>query len=235
MVAYGQNGEPVRPDQGFPLRLLVPGMEGIYQVKWLRRIKVVDQPYLTFQESSRFLSSDPRTQPNTYEFGPKSVITSPSGGQRVSGRGSQMITGLAWSGGGVVRKVEVSTDGGKTYHVAQITGEALPRAFTRFYYQWNWNGQEAIIQSRCLDEKDQLQPTEEEFAKYWGYTRQELYTSSNTRVGHNNWIMAWKVNPDGNVTNGMQPIAFVPDDHEEHSGGASQEGGMPVNEHAPGQ
>ena len=131
--------------------------------------------------------------------------------------------------------MEVSTDGGSTYQVAQIAGEALPRAFTRFYFPWNWNGQEAIIQSRCLDEKDQLQPTEAEFAKYWGYTRQELYRSSNTRVGDNNWIQAWRVNPDGNVTNGLPPVAFVRDDHEEHGVGGSVEGGMPVDEHAPGQ
>ena len=84
----------------FPLRLVVPGMEGIYQVKWLRRIKVVDQPYLTYQESSRFLHDDPRTQPNTYEFGPKSVITYPSGTQRLPRPGSYVISGLAWSGGG---------------------------------------------------------------------------------------------------------------------------------------
>ena len=115
LVAYGQNGEPVRPDHGFPLRLIVPGFEGIYNVKWLRRIKVVDQPYLTFQEHSRFLGQNPKTQPDTYEFGPKSVITYPSGTQQLSSRGSYVITGVAWSGGGVIRKVDVSTDGGKTY------------------------------------------------------------------------------------------------------------------------
>jgi sulfane dehydrogenase subunit SoxC len=234
LVAYGQNGEAVRPDHGFPLRLVVPGMEGIYQVKWLRRIKVVDQPYLTFQESSRFLSSDPKTQPNSYEYGPKSVITYPSGTHRLAARGSYVITGLAWSGGGAIRKVEVSTDGGKTYKDARIAGDALPRAFTRFYFPWKWDGEEAVLQSRCLDDKDQLQPSEEEFAKYWGYTRQELYRSSNTRVGDNNWIQAWRVNRDGNVTNGLPPVAFVRDDHmDSPSGGAG--GGRAVDEHAPGQ
>ena len=165
MVAYGQNGEAVRPDHGFPLRLVVPGMEGIWQVKWLRRIKIVDQPYLTFQETSRFLSTDPKTQSNTYEFGPKSVITYPSGTHRLAGRGSYVITGLAWSGAGVIRRVEVSTDGGKTYKAAEISGLALPKAFTRFHFPWAWNGEEAVIQSRCLDETDQLQPTDEEIGR----------------------------------------------------------------------
>ena len=216
LVAYAQNGEAVRPDQGFPLRLVVPGMEGIYQVKWLRRIKVVDQPYLTFQESSRFLHEGPKTQLDTYEFGPKSVITYPSGSQRLLNRGSYLISGLAWSGGGAIRKVEVSTDGGKTYKDAELAAAPLPRAFTRFYLPWRWDGAEAIIQSRCVDEKDQRQPTEEEFAKYWGYTRQQLYSASNTTLGHCNWIQAWKVNPTGDVTNGLAPVSVVVrDEHGE--------------------
>jgi sulfane dehydrogenase subunit SoxC len=217
MVAYGQNGEPVRPDHGFPLRLIVPGMEGIYQVKWLRRIKVVDQPYLTYQESSRFLHDDPRTQPNSYELGPKSVITYPSGTQRLSGRGQHVITGLAWSGGGAIRRVEVSTDGGKTYQEAQLSGPALPRAFARFHFPWRWDGGEAIIQSRAIDEKDSRQPSEEEFMKYWGMTRQDLYRASNTRIGHCNWIQAWKVNSSGDVTNGLAPINVVVTDVHEHA------------------
>jgi sulfane dehydrogenase subunit SoxC len=217
MVAYAQNGEAVRPDQGFPLRLVVPGMEGIYQVKWLRRIKVVDQPYLTFQESSRFLHEDPRTQLDSYEFGPKSVITYPSGSQRLNGRGTYNISGLAWSGAGLVRKVEVSTDGGKSYKEAQIAGQVFPKAFTRFYYAWNWDGEEAVIQSRCIDEKDQVQPSEEEFAKYWGWTRQQLYQASNTTMGHCHWIQAWKINRSGDVTNGLPPVSItITDMHEDH-------------------
>jgi sulfane dehydrogenase subunit SoxC len=219
IVAFGQNGEPVRPDQGFPLRLVVPGMEGIYQVKWLRRIKVVDQPYLTFQENSRFLHDDPKTQLDSYEFGPKSVITFPSGTQRLSARGSYVITGLAWSGGGAIRTVEVSTDGGRTYKEAKIVDTPLPRAFTRFYFPWTWDGSEAILQSRCVDEKRQRQPSEEEFAKYWGYTRQQLYRASNTTLGHCNWIQAWKVNPNGDVTNGLPPVTVaINDTHGEHGG-----------------
>jgi len=217
LVAYGQNGEPVRPDHGFPLRLLVPGMEGIYQVKWLRAIKVTEQPYLTFQESSRFLHDDPKTQQNTYLFGPKSVITYPSGGQRLMRPGMYTIAGFAWSGGGAIRKVEVSTDGGRTYHEAEIAGPALPRAFTRFTYPWKWDGREAVIQSRCVDEKDQQQPTEAEFCQYWGMTRQELYRASNTRIGHCNWIQAWRIEATGDVRNGLPPVNVVITDVHEHA------------------
>ena len=217
LVAFAQNGEAVRPDQGFPLRLVVPGFEGIYQVKWLRRIKVVDQPYLTFQESSRFLHGDPKTQLDSYEFGPKSVITQPSGTHRLPGRGSYVISGLAWSGAGVVRKVDVSTDGGKTYVAAKLADTPLSKAFTRFYLPWTWDGEEAVLQSRCIDEKDQVQPSEEEFAKYWGFTRQQLYRASNTTVGHCNWIQAWKVNRNGDVTNGLPPVAVtLTDMHGDH-------------------
>jgi len=217
IVAFAQNGEAVRPDQGFPLRLVVPGFEGIYQVKWLRRIKVVDQPYLTFQENSRFLHDNPKTQLDSYEFGPKSVITYPSGSQRLAGRGSYVIRGLAWSGAGVVKRVEVSADNGKTWVEAKLADKPLPKAFTQFYHPWNWDGQEAILQSRCIDEKDQVQPSEEEFIKYWGWTRQQLYRASNTTVGHCNWIQAWKVGASGDVTNGLPPVSVtITDMHGDH-------------------
>jgi len=213
MVAYGQNGEPVRPDHGFPLRLIVPGFEGIYNVKWLRRIKVVDQPYVTFQEHSRFIGRDPKTQPNSFEFGPKSIITYPSGTHQLPNRGSYVITGVAWSGGGPIRKVDVSIDGGKTYKDAEISGPILSKAFTRFYLQWKWDGEEAVLQSRALDEKGQMQPTEAEYAKYWGLTRQQLYAATPSQLGHCNWILPWKVDRMGKVTNGLPPVGAVVDAH----------------------
>ena len=213
LVAYGQNGEPVRPDHGFPLRLIVPGFEGIYNVKWLRRIKVVDQPYLTFQEHSRFLSSNPKTQPDSYDFGPTSVITYPSGTHRLPAHGVHVISGLAWSGGGAVRKVEVSTDGGKTYKEADLSGPVLPKAHTRFVLPWKWEGEEAVLQSRCTDVKGQVQPSEVEFAKYWGFTRAQLYAAIQSQLGHCNWIQPWRVNRDGQVINGLPPIGFVADVH----------------------
>jgi sulfane dehydrogenase subunit SoxC len=213
MVAYGQNGEPVRPDHGYPLRLIVPGFEGIYNVKWLRRIKVVEREYLTFQEHSRFLGLKPQTQPDTYEFGPSSVITYPSGSHRLPAHGIHTISGLAWSGGGRVRKVEVSIDGGRTYREAELAGSVLPKAHTRFLLPWRWQGEDAIIQSRCTDEKGQVQPTEAEFAKFWGFNRQQLYSTISSQLGHANWIMPWRVNRDGNVTNALPPVGTVTDVH----------------------
>lgn len=213
LVAYGQNGEPVRPDHGFPLRLIVPGFEGLYNVKWLRRIKVVDQPYMSFQEHSRFLTPNPKTQRDSYDFGPSSVITRPSGSQQLPEHGPYVVTGLAWSGGGAVRRVEVSTDGGRTYQEAELPGPVLPKAHTRFYLPWTWNGDEAVLQSRCLDEKGQLQPTEAEYARYWNLTREQLYGTIQSQLGHCNWIQPWKVGPDGKIINGLAPVDVVVDVH----------------------
>ena len=213
VVAYGQNGEPVRPDHGFPLRLVVPGFEGIYNVKWLRRIKVVDQPYLSFQEHSRFLTPNPKTQRDSYDFGPSSVITRPSGSQQLPKPGPYVISGLAWSGGGAVRRVEVSTDGGRTYQEAELAGPVLPKAHTRFQLPWTWNGEDAVLQSRCLDEKSQLQPTEEEYARYWNLTRGQLYGTIQSQLGHCNWIQPWRVGRNGKVTNGLAPVDVVVDVH----------------------
>ena len=213
IVAYGQNGEPVRPDHGYPLRLVVPGFEGIYNVKWLKRIKVVDQPYLSFQEHSRFLTPDPKTQRDSYDFGPSSVITHPSGGQRIESHGTQVIGGLAWSGSGKVSRVEVSTDGGATYQEAELVGPVQSKAHTRFALPWRWDGEEAVLQSRCLDERGQLQPSEAEYAEYWGLTRGQLYGTIQSQLGHCNWMQPWKVAADGKVINGLAPTDVVVDVH----------------------
>ena len=148
IVAYGQNGEPLRPQNGFPVRLIVPGFEGIYNTKWLRRMKVVDRYYMTYNDYGH-ISNDPKIAALTFQWGPKSVITFPSGGQKLPGRGVYQITGLAWSGGGVVRKVEISTDGGKTWKEAEIRGDVHRMAHTRFGMNWKWDGQECVLQSRC--------------------------------------------------------------------------------------
>ena len=213
LVAYGQNGEPVRPDHGFPLRLVVPGFEGIYNVKWLKRIKVVDEPYLSFQEHSRFLTPNPKTQRDSFDFGPNSVITRPSGGQRLPGAGAYVVSGLAWSGSGRVSKVEVSTDGGASWREAELAGPVLPKAHTRFLLPWRWDGGEVVLQSRCLDERGQLQPTEAEYARYWNLTRGQLYGTIQSQLGYCNWIQPWKVAADGEVTNGLEPTDVVVDVH----------------------
>src|ERR1700726_2483950 len=129
MVCYAMNGEPIRPQQGFPLRLMVPGFEGIYQIKYLRRIKVVDRYYMTYDDYGH-INPDPKVTALTHQIGPKSVITFPSGEQQLPGRGFYEISGLAWSGAGAIRKVEVSTDGGRSWKEAEIRGTAYRMAHT---------------------------------------------------------------------------------------------------------
>jgi sulfane dehydrogenase subunit SoxC len=209
LVAYGQNGEPVRPQNGFPLRLLVPGFEGLCNVKWLRRIKVTDQFYMTFNEFDRYTSVDPRmAQLTNYEQRPKSVITFPSGEQQLPERGHYQITGLAWSGGGAVRKVEVSTDGGKTWKNAEIQSAIHRMAHTRFGLDWKWDGEECVLMSRCTDELGQIQPTVFEFARFWKQPVKVVLTPPPDGMsGHHNYILPWKVDRDGKVTHGLVGLA----------------------------
>src|SRR5258706_8337523 len=124
LVCYGQNGEPVRPQQGFPLRMIVPGLEGIYQTKYLRRVKVVDRYYMTYNDYGH-LQKDPKVVALTNQIGPKSVITFPAAGQKLPGPGFYEISGLAWSGGGAVKKAEVSTDGARTWKEAEFRPHAF--------------------------------------------------------------------------------------------------------------
>lgn len=197
MVAYGMNGEPIRPQQGFPLRLLVPGFEGIYQIKYLRRIKVVDRYYMTYDDYGH-IQSDARAAALSEQIGPKSVITFPSGGQQLPGPGLYEISGLAWSGAGAVRKVEVTTDGGKTWHDAELKTPAYRMAHARFALPWKWDGQECVLMSRCIDELGTRQPTREEAGKFFGDP------PARPRVrGNDNSVMPWKVTSDGSVHNGL--------------------------------
>jgi sulfane dehydrogenase subunit SoxC len=204
LVAYGQNGESLRPQQGYPMRLLVPGWEGINNVKWLRRIKVVNDPYMGMWESTKYpsLRMDGLSRWFQFEMGPRSVITRPSGGQKLSGPGFYEISGLAWSGGGVIRKVEVSTDGGNTWKEAEIQGPVNPKAHTRFGFAWNWNGEETVLQSRCTDERGETQPTPVELAKFWR-VEPEFFRTTGTIPGHFNAIQPWKINRDGSVQNAL--------------------------------
>ena len=165
IVCYAQNGEAIRPQQGFPLRLMVPGFEGIYQIKYLSRIKVVDRYYMTYDDYGH-INPDPKVAALTHQIGPKSVITFPSGGQQLSGPGFYEITGLAWSGGGAIRGVEVSTDGGESWKNADLRSPAYRMAHTRFGFHWNWDGKECVLMSRCTDELGTVQPTRADVAKY---------------------------------------------------------------------
>ena len=204
LLVYGQNGEALRPEQGYPLRLLVPGWQGINNVKWLRRIYVVDQPYMAMMESTKYPSArlDGKSRWFESEMGPKSVITRPSGGQQLGARGFYEISGLAWSGGGSIRRVEVSTDGGRTWKDAQLTQPIAPKAHTRFTFPWTWNGEEAVLQSRCTDDRGHVQPTFAELNKFWGVDADYYKLPPNTSdMGNFNAIQPWKVDRDGNVTN----------------------------------
>ena len=204
LVAWGQNGEPLRPEQGYPIRLIVPGWEGINSVKFLRRIKLADQPTMGMREISKYssLRLDGKGRWFQFEMGPKSVITRPSGGQRLPGRGFYEITGLAWSGGAAIRRVEVSTDDGLTWKDAQLDGPVHPKAHTRFGFPWTWNGEETVLLSRCTDERGEVQPTIAELATFWR-VNVDYFRSVAMIVGHFNAIQPWKVIRDGSVENAL--------------------------------
>jgi sulfane dehydrogenase subunit SoxC len=197
VVCYGMNGEALRPQQGYPLRLMVPGFEGIYQIKYLRRIKVVDRYYMTYDDYGH-INPDPKVAALTHQIGPKSVITYPSGGQQLGGRGFYEISGLAWSGAGAIKRVEISTDGGQSWKDAELRSPAYPMAHTRFGYHWNWDGKDAVLMSRCTDEVGTVQPTRAQVAKFWN----EPVEKSRVR-GADNSVQPWKIASDGSVRNGL--------------------------------
>jgi sulfane dehydrogenase subunit SoxC len=191
LLAYGQNGEALRPGQGYPLRLILPGWEGNINVKWLRRIEAGDQPFMTKDETSKYtdLLSDGTARIFTFEMDAKSVITRPSGGHKLSGAGFYEISGLAWSGRGRIEKVEVSADGGTTWIQAALDEPRHGKAFTRFRVPWRWEGGEVHLLSRATDETGYVQPTVEELIAARG--ENSLY--------HNNGIKIWQVGADGAV------------------------------------
>ena len=198
LVAYGMNGEAVRPQNGFPLRLMVPGFEGIFHTKWLQRIKLVDRYYMNYSDFGH-LRDDKVDAALGYQWGPKSVITFPSGSQQLPGRGFYEISGLAWSGGGAIRRVEISTDNGKSWKNAEFKGTPQRMAHTRFGLPWNWDGTETVIMSRCTDELGQVQPTRAQAAKHFNKPADPAYSPP----GLDNTIQPWRVASDGSVTNGF--------------------------------
>jgi sulfane dehydrogenase subunit SoxC len=192
LLCYAQNGEMLRPEQGYPLRLVIPGWEGNTCIKWLRRLKLGSAAFMTREETARYtdLMRDGRARQFTFVMEAKSVITSPSGGERME-PGFVEIRGLAWSGRGRVANVEVSTDGGRVWHQAQLQEPILPHCHTRFRFSWRWDGSEAILQSRCTDETGYVQPTRSALVAIRG---------TNSKY-HYNAIHSWKVDQDGRVTN----------------------------------
>ncbi|HEX3483789.1 MAG TPA: sulfite dehydrogenase [Micropepsaceae bacterium] len=205
-VAYNQNGEPLRREQGYPIRMIVPGWEGPFNVKYLRHIKVVDQPYMTWNESMNHSVPRPdlggKSRWYHFQWGPKSVITRPSAGMEMR-KGYVQITGLAWSGAGMVKKVDISTDGGKTWKEAKLQGPIHSKAHTRFTFDWAWDGQEAELQSRCTDETGDVQPSLAELNTHWGNTMDDWRKLTKPRAIHFNAIQPWKVNRDGSIRDAM--------------------------------
>ncbi len=193
LVAYGQNGEMLRPENGYPLRLIVPGVQGVSWVKYLRRIELGDQPYGAKDEVLHYIDLLPdgthRQYSSIQEI--KSVITSPSGGQVLLDKGTHQITGLAWSGRGKVRKVDVSMDGGRNWMPARMQTPVLSKCLTRFTLPWRWDGKPALIMSRAVDETGHIQPTYSELRKVRG----------SRSVYHNNAIQTWLIEESGEVKN----------------------------------
>jgi sulfane dehydrogenase subunit SoxC len=191
ILAYGQNGEALRPEQGYPLRLIIPGWEGNTNVKWLHRLQLLDQPAMSSKETGYYteLRRDGKAEMFTFVMEARSVITRPSGGQKLSGTGFHEITGLAWSGRGKIRDVEVSVNGGATWASAQLQEPILSKALTAFRFPWVWKGEEAVIICRCTDETGYLQPT-----------REELIAVRGLNSGyHYNALRPWRVKPNGEV------------------------------------
>ncbi len=193
LVAYGMNGEMIRPENGYPLRLVVPGVQGVSWVKYLRRVEVGDKPYGTKDEAVHYIDLMPdgihRQYTSVQEV--KSVITTPSGGQILLDKGFYNISGIAWSGRGKIVRVDVSTDGGINWRQARLEQPVLPKALTRFNIDWVWDGKPAILQSRAVDETGHIQPS-------YGQLRKVRGTRS---IYHNNAIQSWLVNENGEVSN----------------------------------
>ena len=192
-VAYGQNGEMLRPENGYPLRLIVPGVQGVSWVKYLRRIEVGDKPYGAKDEAVHYIDLMPsglhRQYSNIQEC--KSVITTPSGGQVLLDKGFYQVSGLAWSGRGKIRRVDVSVDGGRNWKTATLQGPVMDKCLTRFSLPWVWDGKPTLLQSRAMDDTGYAQPTYQQLRKVRG-TRS---------IYHNHAIQTWLVQESGEVKN----------------------------------
>lgn len=192
MIALFQNGEPLRPEQGFPMRLLLPGIEGNASVKWLRRLKVMATPAFSREETSKYtdLRADGRAELFSLRMGVKSIILAPSFGFDLAGPGVCEIRGLAWSGRGRIRRVDLSADGGASWAQAALDEPVLPKALTRFRLPWRWEGGAATLMSRAVDETGAVQPQRAEWIAH--YAPDQGY--------HSNAIQSWRVNPEGKVS-----------------------------------
>ncbi|MCC6889195.1 MAG: sulfite dehydrogenase [Hyphomicrobiales bacterium] len=194
LVAYRMNGEMLRPENGYPARIVLPGWEANMWVKWIRRIEVGDEPWLHREETSKYtdLLENGVARRFTYVMDAKSVITDPSPQSPLRHRsGFTLLSGLAWSGRGKIARVDVSLDGGRNWRTAQIDGPVWDCALTRFYYPFDWNGQELLLQSRAMDDTGYVQPTKSALRKVRGVNS----------IYHNNGIQTWHVHANGEVEN----------------------------------
>ena len=193
MVAYMQNGEALRPEQGYPLKLIVPGCEGNINIKWLRRLEVTDTPLFARDEVSKYtdLLANGKARQATLVMDVKSVITFPTTGDRLSEKGFYEIRGLAWSGRGKIKAVDVSVDGGRNWERATLSTKPLSKAFVAFIFSWNWDGSEMQILSRAVDEKGLVQPYFKQITDVRGFHSES----------HNNAIQAWQIDAKGEVSN----------------------------------
>jgi sulfane dehydrogenase subunit SoxC len=193
LIAYSMNGERLRAEQGYPIRLVVPGYEGNMWVKWLRRIKVGDAPWYTREETSKYtdLMPDGRARKFTYVMEAKSVITNPSPEMPLRSEGHHVLKGLAWSGAGRISRVDVSLDGGMNWQTAELHEPVLPKCLTRFTLNFVWGGEPLLLQSRCIDETGYVQPEMAALQAIRGVHS----------VYHNNAIQSWQVYEDGTVEN----------------------------------
>lgn len=192
LVVWAQNGEPLRPEQGFPLRLLLPGYEGNANVKWLRRLELGTEPWMTRWETSKY--TDPLKDGTARIFSlamdAKSIILAPSVPARLDAPGWREVAGIAWSGRGRIARVEVSTDGGTTWVAARLQDPVLPKAHTRFSHMWNWTGEPAVLLSRATDETGYVQPT-----------RRALLEARGAGTDyHNNAVRGWRVERTGELS-----------------------------------
>jgi sulfane dehydrogenase subunit SoxC len=193
LIALYQNGERLRPANGYPVRLFLPGYEGNISVKWLRRLKVTAEPIMTKDETSKYSDLLPNGQSLLFTFPMrvKSVITSPSPGLTLDGPGLYEISGLAWSAAGKISAVQVSADGGQTWAEAALSEPVLSKSLTRFRMAWRRDGGPAVVMSRAIDDSGEIQPSRDEFLAEKG--AQVSY--------HNNAMQAWHIDTDGGVAN----------------------------------
>ncbi|MEZ5884269.1 MAG: sulfite dehydrogenase [Paracoccaceae bacterium] len=194
LVAFKANGEALRKEHGYPVRLCVPGWEGNMWVKWLRRIEVTDQAVESREETSKYTDTlaDGTSRKWTWVMDAKSVVTSPSPQAPIKhGTGPLVITGLAWSGRGAIKAVHVTVDGGKTWKEARLAAPGQPMALTRFYLDHDWDGSEMLLQSRAIDETGYVQPTKAQLREVRGLNS----------IYHNNCIQTWWVKPNGEAEN----------------------------------